>query len=68
MTNSSLLKRELEDKTMAKVLVAYFSATGTTGIAATALAEDLQGFQADVHHILVDLTGTDPIWILYTQQ
>ena len=31
-------------------------------------AEDLQGFQADVHHILVDLTGTDPRWILYTQQ
>ena len=42
----------MESDHMAKTLVAYFSATGTTGIAATALAEaagaDLYEIQPEV--------------------
>ena len=46
---------------MAKILVAYFSATGTTGIAATALA-DAAG--ADLYEILpeVPYTNEDLNW------
>ena len=44
---------------MAKILVAYFSATGTTGIAATSLAEaagaDLYEIQPEVPYTNDDL-------------
>ena len=48
---------------MAKTLVAYFSATGTTGIAATALAEaagaDLYEIQPEVPYMNDDLNWRD---------
>ena len=48
---------------MAKILVAYFSATGTTGIAATALAEtagaDLYEIQPEVPYTNDDLNWRD---------
>ena len=46
---------------MAKILVAFFSATGTTGIAATALAE---AAGADLHEIQpeVPYTNDDLNW------
>ena len=48
---------------MAKIFVAYFSATGTTGIAATALAEaagaDLYEIQPEVPYTNDDLNWRD---------